>query len=47
MASIFGAEVLGMETGEIILFFLMIQGIAFSVLSFLDFWQMRSGIRRR
>ncbi len=28
MASIFGAEVLGMETGEIILFFLMIQGIA-------------------
>ncbi|MDI7260247.1 MAG: MFS transporter [Thermodesulfobacteriota bacterium] len=29
MASIFGAEVLGMETGEIILFFLMIQGIAF------------------
>lgn len=29
MASIFGAEVLKMETGEIILFFLMIQGIAF------------------
>jgi UMF1 family MFS transporter len=29
MASIFGAEVLGMQTGEIILFFLMIQGIAF------------------
>jgi MFS transporter, UMF1 family len=29
MASIFGAQVLGMETGEIILFFLMIQGIAF------------------
>src|SRR5512135_134762 len=29
MASIFGAAVLGMETGEIILFFLMIQGIAF------------------
>jgi UMF1 family MFS transporter len=29
MASIFGAEVLGMKTGEIILFFLMIQGIAF------------------
>jgi len=29
MASIFGADVLGMETGEIILFFLMIQGIAF------------------
>jgi UMF1 family MFS transporter len=29
MASIFGAEVLGMETGEIIIFFLMIQGIAF------------------
>jgi UMF1 family MFS transporter len=29
MASIFGAEVLGMETGEIIFFFLMIQGIAF------------------
>ncbi|MGZ3614693.1 MAG: MFS transporter, partial [Thermodesulfobacteriota bacterium] len=29
MASIFGAEVLGMETGEIILYFLMIQGIAF------------------
>ncbi len=29
IASIFGAEVLGMETGEIILFFLMIQGIAF------------------
>ncbi len=29
MASIFGANVLGMETGEIILFFLMIQGIAF------------------
>jgi len=29
MASIFGAEVLGMETGEIILFFLIIQGIAF------------------
>ena len=29
MASIFGAEVLGMETGEIIVFFLMIQGIAF------------------
>jgi len=29
MASIFGASVLGMETGEIILFFLMIQGIAF------------------
>ncbi len=28
MASIFGAEVLGMETGEIILFFLMVQGIA-------------------
>jgi len=28
MASIFGADVLGMETGEIILFFLMIQGIA-------------------
>jgi UMF1 family MFS transporter len=29
MASIFGAEVLGMETNELILFFLMIQGIAF------------------
>jgi UMF1 family MFS transporter len=29
MASIFGAQVLGMETGEIIVFFLMIQGIAF------------------
>jgi UMF1 family MFS transporter len=29
MASIFGAEVLGMETAEIILYFLMIQGIAF------------------
>jgi UMF1 family MFS transporter len=29
MASIFGAEVLGMETSELILFFLMIQGIAF------------------
>ena len=29
MASIFGANVLKMETGEIILFFLMIQGIAF------------------
>jgi MFS-type transporter involved in bile tolerance (Atg22 family) len=29
MASIFGADVLGMETGEIILFFLMIQAIAF------------------
>jgi len=29
MASIFGADVLGMETEEIILFFLMIQGIAF------------------
>ena len=29
MASIFGADVLGMRTGEIILFFLMIQGIAF------------------
>jgi MFS transporter, UMF1 family len=29
MASIFGASVLGMETGEIILFFLMIQGVAF------------------
>jgi len=29
MASIFGANVLRMETGEIILFFLMIQGIAF------------------
>ena len=29
MASIFGAEVLGMESSEIILFFLMIQGIAF------------------
>jgi len=29
MASIFGAEVLKMETDEIILFFLMIQGIAF------------------
>jgi len=29
MASIFGAGVLGMETGEIIVFFLMIQGIAF------------------
>ena len=29
MASIFGSGVLGMETGEIILFFLMIQGIAF------------------
>jgi MFS transporter, UMF1 family len=29
MASIFGADVLGMETSEIILFFLMIQGIAF------------------
>ncbi len=29
MASIFGADVLGMQTGEIILFFLMIQGIAF------------------
>lgn len=29
MASIFGADVLKMETGEIILFFLMIQGIAF------------------
>lgn len=29
MASIFGAEVLGMETGELILFFLMIQAIAF------------------
>jgi len=28
MASIFGASVLGMETGEIILFFLMVQGIA-------------------
>jgi len=29
MASIFGADVLGMETEELILFFLMIQGIAF------------------
>jgi len=29
MASIFGAEVLGMKTVEIILYFLMIQGIAF------------------
>ena len=29
MASIFGAEVLGMKTDEIILFFLMIQAIAF------------------
>jgi UMF1 family MFS transporter len=29
MASIFGAEVLGMETNELIVFFLMIQGIAF------------------
>ena len=29
MASIFGAEVLGMETNELILFFLMVQGIAF------------------
>jgi len=29
MASIFGAEVLGMQTQELILFFLMIQGIAF------------------
>jgi UMF1 family MFS transporter len=29
MASIFGVEVLGMQTDEIILFFLMIQGIAF------------------
>ena len=29
MASIFGAVVLGMKTGEIILYFLMIQGIAF------------------
>jgi UMF1 family MFS transporter len=29
MASIFGADVLGMETHEIILFFLMIQGVAF------------------
>jgi len=29
MASIFGAQVLGMRTEEIILFFLMIQGIAF------------------
>ncbi len=29
MAAIFGAEVLRMETGEIILYFLMIQGIAF------------------
>jgi UMF1 family MFS transporter len=29
MASIFGAEVLGMQTNELILFFLMIQGIAF------------------
>jgi len=29
MASIFGADVLGMETAEIIVYFLMIQGIAF------------------
>jgi MFS transporter, UMF1 family len=29
MASIFGAQVLGMETGEIIVFFLMVQGMAF------------------
>ena len=29
MASIFGADVLGMKTNELILFFLMIQGIAF------------------
>jgi UMF1 family MFS transporter len=29
MASIFGAQVIGMKTGEIILFFLMVQGIAF------------------
>jgi UMF1 family MFS transporter len=29
MASIFGAEVLGMKTDELILFFLMVQGIAF------------------
>lgn len=29
MASIFGAEVLGMKTNELILFFLMVQGIAF------------------
>lgn len=29
MASIFGAQVIGMETGEIILFFLSIQGVAF------------------
>ena len=29
MASIFGASVLGMETSEIIVFFLMVQGVAF------------------
>jgi UMF1 family MFS transporter len=29
MASIFGADVLGMETNELIIFFLMVQGIAF------------------
>ena len=29
MASIFGAEVVGMETGELIMYFLMIQGVAF------------------
>ncbi|MBI4377584.1 MAG: MFS transporter [Nitrospinae bacterium] len=29
MASIFGAEVVNMETGELIIYFLMIQGIAF------------------
>jgi len=29
MASIFGADVLGMKTNELILFFLMVQGIAF------------------
>jgi UMF1 family MFS transporter len=29
MASIFGADVLGMKTNELIIFFLMVQGIAF------------------
>lgn len=46
MASIFGAEVLGMETAEIIVFFLMIQAIAFVGALFFGFLADRIGNKR-
>jgi UMF1 family MFS transporter len=46
MASIFGAEVLGMKTDEIILFFLMVQGIGFIGALFFGFLADAAGSKR-